>query len=115
MYQPLSNKTPSSTASADAGNTAHFYLDVLTPGATLTTVSGHNYAMPPQLTLLTTNAPAFTLAATCVPLQSWVLQYSSDMTHWMDVGANQSDSNGQLQITLPAPSVASKFYRLRSP
>jgi len=115
MYQPLSNKTPSSEASADAGNTAHFYLDVLTPGAALTTVSGHNYTMPPQLALLTTNAPGFTLAATCVPQQSWVLQYSTDMAHWSDVSTNQADISGQLQITLPAPNASSKYYRLRSP
>ena len=114
-YRPLSDKPPVTSATANAGNTAHFYLDVLDAGATLTTVSGHNYAMPPQLTLLTTNAPAFTLAATCVPQQAWVLQYSSDMTHWTDVGTNNADDNGQLQITLPSPSVSSKFYRLRSP
>ncbi len=115
MYRPLSDKTPSSTASADAGNTAHFYLDVLDAGASLTTVSGHNYSMPPQLTLLTTNAPGFTLSAACVPQQSWVLQYSSDMSHWTDVGTHQADDSGQMQITLPAPDASSKFYRLRSP
>ena len=114
-YRPLSDKPPVTSALADAGNTAHFYLDVLTPGATLTTVSGHNYSMPPQLTLLATNAPGFTLSATCVQQQSWVLQYSSDMTHWTDVGTNQADDNGQMQFTLPAPDAASKFYRLRSP
>jgi hypothetical protein len=114
-YRPLSDKPPVTTASADAGNTAHFYLDVLDPGATLTAQSGHNYSTPPQLTLLATNAPAFTLSAACVPQQAWVLQYSSDMTHWTDAGTNHADDNGSLQIILPAPDVSSKFYRLRSP
>jgi len=115
MYRPLSDKPPVSSASADAGNTAHFYLDVLDPGATLNSASGHNYAAPPQLTLIPTNAPGFTLSAACVPLQTWVLQYSSDFVHWTDAGTNQADDNGQLQITLPAPDSASKFYRFRSP
>jgi len=115
MYLPLSDKPPASSATADAGNTAHFYLDVVDPGASLNSVSGHNYSAPPQLTLLSTNAPGFTLSATCVPLQSWVLQYSSDFIHWTDAGTNQADSNGQLQITLPAPDTSSKFYRFRSP
>jgi len=114
-YRPLSDKPPVTSAVADAGNTAHFYLDVLDAGATLTTVSGHNYAMPPQLTLLTTNAPGFTLSAACVQQQTWVLQYSSDMAHWTDISTNQADDNGQMQFTLPAPDAASKFYRLRSP
>jgi hypothetical protein len=115
MYLPLSDKPPVGSASADAGNTAHFYLDVLDAGASLSSVSGHNYSAPPQLTLISTNAPGFTLSAACVPLQTWVLQYSSDAIHWTDAGTNQADGNGQLLITLPAPDTASKFYRFRSP
>jgi hypothetical protein len=115
MYLPLSDKPPTGSATADAGNTAHFYLDVLDAGASLNSVSGHNYSAPPQLTLIPTNAPGFTLSAACVPLQTWVLQYSSDAIHWTDAGTNQADNNGQLLITLPAPDTASKFYRFRSP
>jgi hypothetical protein len=113
QYEPLSYKPPTSSASADAGNTAHFYLDVIDAGATLTSQSGHNYSAPPQLTLLTTNG--VTLSAACVPLQTWVLQYSSDFVHWTDSGTNQADSDGNLLIPLPAVNNSSKFYRFRSP
>jgi len=112
---PLSDKPPVSTATADAGNTAHFYLDVLDPGATLTSLSGHNYSTPPQLTLLTTNAPGFTLSAICLPQQSWMLQTSSNLINWTDAGTQQADTNGHIQITLPASDASSKFYRFRSP
>lgn len=113
--RPLSDKPPVSSATADAGNTAHFYLDVLDPGASLTSASGHNYSTPPQLTLLTTNAPGFTLTASCLPQQSWVLQSSSNLINWIDAGTQQADTNGLIQVTLPAADTSSKFYRLRSP
>lgn len=114
-YQPLSAKPPVSSATADAGNTAKFYLDVLDPGASLSSASGHNYSMPPQLALVRTNAPGLTLSAACLPLQTWVLQSSSNMVNWVDAGTNQADSNGQLQIALPTADAPSKFYRFRSP
>jgi hypothetical protein len=111
---PLSAKPPTSSATADAGNTAKFFLDVLDSGASLSSASGHNYSTPPQLSLVTTNAPGLALNATCLPLQTWVLQSTKDFVTWTDTSTNQADANGQLQISLSVPDTSSKFYRFRS-
>jgi hypothetical protein len=56
------------------------------------------------------------LTAQTYPTQPWVLQTSSDLTNWVGVRTNYSDSGGIFQISIAVnPGTPTGFFRLKSP
>jgi hypothetical protein len=117
--QNPATKPPVSSAVADASDTAHIYLDVLTPGAQFGTDSGHDYSSPsstPTLTATQSNGTNLVLTAFTFPNQSWVVQSSPDLSGWSNVSTNQADDDGQLVVIVPIqPAISSQFFRLHTP
>jgi hypothetical protein len=62
-----------------------------------------------------TGPGSLTLAAQALPNQSWILQGSTNLLNWQDVGTNQSSSGGLVQFTNNIGGGAQKFFRIRSP
>ncbi|PWU14666.1 MAG: hypothetical protein C5B50_16820 [Verrucomicrobia bacterium] len=62
------------------------------------------------------NAANFSVAAQAAANQTWILQSSTNLINWSDLGTNVSDGAGNIQFVVPANTNApEEFYRVRSP
>jgi hypothetical protein len=96
------------------------YVDALIPGATLQTLSGHNYATRPHIDsnavvgeqfLLNCSGP---LNGSCTLLAT--TDCSQPLSSWTPVATNAFDTNGLLSFTNTINlAIPATFYQLRTP
>ena len=87
------------------------------PAANATVTAIYNSLPAPSITGWSlTNGTSLSIAVQTYPNQQWILQGSTNLTDWIGLGTNGSDSSGLLQLQVPIdPVVPERFFRLSAP